>query len=80
VNTRIINSVPQGEFEEISIYSPNFRPTLLKLIHEGRNITYDTFTMPNFPADVQKELSKRGYRDFILEGGDIHFLTPRPTA
>jgi hypothetical protein len=78
MNTVIIKSVPQGDFEEISIYMPDWQSRFLKLVQEEKLIKYDVYTMPTLSKEVQEELSKRSYCHLILDSDkDKHFLVPR---
>lgn len=78
MNTIVTKSVPQGDYEEISIHMHDWQARFLKLVQEERPIRYDVYTMPNLSKETQDELSKRGYRHLILDSDkDQHFLAPR---
>ena len=78
MNHITIQSVPPGDFEDISIHMPDWQARFLKLIQDRKPIKYDVYTMPNLSKEIQDELSKRGYRDFILDSDkDQHFLAPK---
>jgi hypothetical protein len=77
MNTILINSIPPGEFEEVSIHMPDWQARLLKLVQGRKPIKYDVDTMPNLSKDIQDELGKRSYCHLILESDqDQHFLRP----
>ena len=78
MNTIIIKSVPPGDFEDISIDMPDWQARFLKLVQDEKPIKYIVYTMPNLSKEIQDELSKRGYRDLILDSyKDQHYLAPR---
>lgn len=78
MNHIIIKTVPPGDFEDISIEMPDWQARFLKLVQDEKHLKYDVYTMPNPSKEIQDELSKRGYRDFILDGDkDQHFLAPK---
>ena len=80
MNTALIKTVPPGDFEEVSIHTPDWCAHFLRLVQEGKRIRYGLYTMPNIPKDIQDELSRRSYRDLILEDDQWqHFLVP-PSA
>ena len=81
MNTTIIKSVPTGDFEDISIHMSDWQARFLKLVQDGKPIKYDVYTMPNLSKEVQEELSKRDYRDLILDSDkDQHFLSPKTST
>lgn len=77
MNTILINSVPPGDFEEVSIHMPDWQARFLKLIQERKPVKYDVYRMPTLSNAIQDELSRQGYCHLILESDhDKHFLTP----
>jgi len=75
MNTFLINSVPAGEFSEISIHIPDWQTIFLKLIQEGRLIKYNVNAMPNLSDKIKGELIKQCYSDHILDSNhNQHFL------
>jgi hypothetical protein len=81
MNIILIKSVPAVNFEEISIHMPDWQTRFLKLVQDEKPINYDVYTMPNLSTEIQNELSKRGYRELILDSdNDKHFLIPSKTA
>ena len=74
----LVNEVPLGDFEEISIRMPDWESTFLELIEHRKLIKYNVYQMPNLNYDIKTALSKNGYRDLILSNDhDKHYLVPK---
>jgi hypothetical protein len=77
MNTSIIQSIPDGAFEEVSIHNQEWEATFLRLIRGRKRIKYNLETMPVIPEPIEKELGKQSYRKAILESDNWqHFLFP----
>ncbi len=75
MNRILIESIPAGKFEEISIEMDGWQLRFENLIREGKKIHFDTFDMPTISEKFLKGLEKHGYVDLILESDDSqHFL------
>ena len=81
MNTALVKSVPEGEFEEVSIEHPNWREAFEALITQRKPIRYQVYTMPNLSREIQDALNKQSYVHLILESDQWqHFLVPREVA
>jgi len=81
MNHIIIQSVPPGDFEDISIHMPDWQARFLKLIQDEKLIKYNVNRMPNLSKEIEDELSERGYRDLILDSDkNRHFLATKTTS
>jgi hypothetical protein len=91
MNYTLIDSVPRGAFEEISIdqqflnktddYEERFSLFLdrvLSLIEKRKPIKYTLAGMPTLPQKIMDALVKQNYEHQILKSdNDFHFLVPR---
>ena len=91
MNYKLIDSVPNGDFEEINIdqqfdikaenYEQRFSlfiDRVLSLIEQRRPIKYTNAGMPNPPKKIEDALVKQNYEHQILKSDtDFHFLVPR---
>ena len=88
MNTIKLQSVPQGEFVEISIENPKLNPPLevgskplgwgesiVNLILQRKALKYDVHNMPTLPENVKEALDKTGYVHAVFD--DEHFLIPK---
>ena len=77
MNTSLVNSVPQGDFVEVSALVKDWETKFQLLVSEKRPFKYDMYPMPNIPQEFKDRLNQQGYRDFILESDQWqHFLIP----
>ena len=91
MNCKLIDSVPKGVFEEISIdqqflnktddYEERFSLFLdrvLLLIEQRKPIKYTLAGMPTLPQKIIDALVKQNYGHQILKSdNNFHFLVPR---
>lgn len=91
MNYKLIDCVPKGAFEEISIdqqfvnktedYEQRFSLFLdrvLSLIEQRKPIKYTLAGMPTLPQKIVDALVKQNYEHQILKSdNDFHFLVPR---
>jgi hypothetical protein len=77
MNLQIINIVPPGDFEEVSMEKRGWEERFLRLVQQRKHITYRTHDMPKIPPNIQDELNKACYCDVISEHDKWqHFLVP----
>lgn len=75
MNTIIVNRIPPGVFEVVSILTSDGRTEFLDLVQRHKPIKYLLNEMPKIPQDIYDELDKRNYYDFVLESDKRqHFL------
>ena len=78
MNTALVKSVPEGEFEEVSIEHPGWREAFEAHITQRKPIKYQVYNMPNLSQEIKDALNKQNYLHLILESDHWqHFLVPR---
>jgi hypothetical protein len=79
MNTSFVNSVPRGEFAEISVLMSGWQNRFDSLVAEHRPIKFDFYPMPGLPSQIQVSLTKRGYSDVVMQKDQWqHFFIPEP--
>ncbi len=77
MNTSFVKSVPQGNFEEVSVLMRDWQMKFEALLSAGRPIKIDVYPSPNALSSVSQRLDQRGYRDLVIENDRWqHFLLP----
>ena len=75
----IVKLVPKGDFEKISIETPDWLTRFPSLISQRIGIKYDVFEMPTLSGEIQELLVRQKYVHLVLESDtDQHFLVPVP--
>jgi hypothetical protein len=73
----LVESIPEGNFKEVSIEQPKWENKFLSLIENKQHIKYDIYSMPNLSYEVKEALGKGYYRDLVCKKNtDIHYLMP----
>ena len=79
MNVSFVNSVPHGEFAEISVLTHGWQNRFQSLISERRPIKFDFYPLPHLPVDVCQSVTQRGYHDIVVQQDQWqHFFVPGP--
>jgi hypothetical protein len=77
MNTAIVKTAPEGDFENISIEIGDWKIGLQSLIDQRKGIKYRTTHIPTLSTDFKEALNKQNYIDLVLETDHAqHFLVP----
>lgn len=79
MNTSLVKSIPQGNFEEVSVLMHDWQNKFEALLSEHRPIKIDVYPSPNALSSVSQRLDQHGYHDLVIENDRWqHFLLPDP--
>lgn len=73
----MVNSVPNGEFAEVSVLMNGWQNRFQFLVGQHRPIKFDFYPMPDLPSEIHESLDERGYRDVVFKKDQWqHFFIP----
>ena len=80
MNVSLVNSVPPGDFAEISVLMSGWQNRFQTLVRQRRPIKFDFYPMPGLPTEIHQSLRERGgYRDVVFQKDQWqHFFIPEP--
>jgi hypothetical protein len=79
MNVSLVNSVPHGEFAEISVLTIGWQNRFQNLVRQHRPIKFDFYPMPGLPSEIHQSLRDGGYRDVVFQKDQWqHFFIPEP--
>jgi hypothetical protein len=77
MNVSLVKTVPQGEFEEVSVLKDGWRDKFQSLVSRNRPLKFDMYPKKGIPEEVKAILEQRGYNALVpLNDRWQHFLLP----